>query len=835
MSSIGMTSRRDGPTDGYDRIMECLLVVALLFMPLAFGVVEAWSEEIVLLLTVALGTCFLLKLTLRPHLPFVWTWAYVPLVIFLAVLVAQLIPLPAAGVRFISPNTAEIKASLAADLTTGGGPPSVMTLSFYPCATRHDLRLGLAAVASFIVVLNVYRRSSQIRRLLGAVTAIGGCMAVLALLQNVAGNDKIYWLVASPHGTAHSGPFINHNHYAQFMNLSLGATLAFILVKVAQAFRGQKVTPALVADYFSSREARLVWAAAVVAVLEIASIFLSLSRGGMISTMLASAFMTLVLAWRKAARGSGWIMACVALGAFACVLYVGFDAVVDRLGTLGDLRHAQGGRWQVVRDVAVAWAQFPVLGTGAGSHEVVYPMFDHTMSPNLATHAENEYAQAAEEIGIVGLLALLAFGSVVWYSFARAVRISRRSIHAAAYGLGFGLFAILIHSMGDFGQHLPANMFLSVIFCALLVRLSHWEEQEGNAAPAEGVLAGRRARRRRALGLVAACVIVVAILPEADAARRAESHWRQGLRAERDLSEKAWQGSDEEYIYLLRHATNAQRLQPGNVTYAHWLNVYRWHAISRVTDPNTGEILVTPATAEFTERIVGELRKTLGMCPTFGPAWCVMGQLEKSILGQTQEGVQHVQRGYELAPCDPTACFLAGSVRAEEGDAEAAVACWRRTIQLDERFFEEVCSGCVRLLDRADLAQALAEGRTNRLVCLERILESSGDHSELLAEVRRDLLKLLEQETREPGAPAWEFAWLGQRYRADGQVDRAIQMYQRALAADYSQVTWRFLLAELLAKEGQVPQAVAELRTCLRLRPRFEAARRLLERLTADS
>ena len=63
-----------------------------------------------------------------------------------------------------------------------------MTLSFYPNATKHNLRLILAIAAVFLVVVNVYRRTEQIKRLLGAIAIIGGSIAVLALAQDLLGN-----------------------------------------------------------------------------------------------------------------------------------------------------------------------------------------------------------------------------------------------------------------------------------------------------------------------------------------------------------------------------------------------------------------------------------------------------------------------------------------------------------------------------------------------------------------------------------------------------------------------------------------------------------------------
>jgi O-antigen ligase len=829
MPAAGMVCRHNEYAERLDRAMEWLLVALLVFMPLAFGAVEAWSEEVVLLLAAALSVCFCARMIVAPDRALTRTWAYVPVAAFVAVTILQLIPLPLGLLRLVSPNTAAQKMELLNDLSGGDTVRAALEISFYRHATKHDLRLVLAAAAVFIVVLNGLRRPEQILRLLRAIVIVGAAVALLALAQNVAGNGKLYWCVVSPHGSARSGPFVNHSHYAQFMNLSLGAVLALALVHVHRAFAGRRVTPAAVAEYLGCPEGKLLWSLGILVVVAMATIFASLSRGGVVSLMIAGAFTVLVVTSRRSLRGSGWAIALLALGAFICVLYIGFDAVYDRLSTLRELHQAQGGRWQIVKDVAVAWTRFPVLGTGLGTHEVVYPMFDRSTIATLASHAENEYAQAAEETGILGLAALVALSVFVWRSYARTVRTMQLPIHAAAYGLGFGLLAILVHSLSDFGQHVPANAFLSVIFCALLLRLPRIG-QDGRRRPARGDVPSRRPW---VAALVVLSIVCGWTLWDADRARAGETHWRQAVAAERGLAERQWQGSDEEYQYLLGHCQKAVACQPGNVLYRHWLNVHRWHAITRTADPNTGEIALTPEALEFAGRIADELSRTRLLCPTFGATWCVLGQLERQVLGRPEQGARHIRRGVQLAPCDATARLVAGALEAEEGRTDAALAHLLRAVQLDDRFFREVALQLVGSFQRPDLALQAAGDDIGRLSVLADVLETSTARTEATDEVRQQVTALLEQKCREPGAPAWAFAWLAGMSRREGRTAQAIQYYREALAADYGRFNWHFELARLLAEAGATREAAQEAKVCLRLHPQHAGSRQLLESLSA--
>ena len=442
------------PNTWLDWIMEGMLVVMLAFMPLAFGAVHAWSEQVVVLLAAGMSVALGIKLLLSPRTRFAWSWAYPPVAAFLLAAAVQLMPLPASLVGVVSPHTASLRTELLSDLPDSEGLLSSMPLSFYPRATRHDLRLVLAVAAVFVVVVNLYREPARIKRLLAAIAVIGGGIALLALAQDLAGNGKIYWFVPC-YDLACSGPFINHSHYGQFMNLSIGAALALLLVRVHEAFADGAVTPARVAECLSSPENRTTKLLLAIIVLGIATVFVSLTRGGMISMLIAAGFTTLMLSWRQSLRGRGWIMVLLILGAFICILYVGFDEVYGRLATLQQIDRAESGRWQIVKDIALAWARFPIFGVGLGTHAAVYPMFDRSTISAWPTHAENEYAQAAEEMGLVGVLALMLFGVVVWVSYARSLNVSSPPIRSAAYGLGFGLLAIQIHSLTDLVSTCP--------------------------------------------------------------------------------------------------------------------------------------------------------------------------------------------------------------------------------------------------------------------------------------------------------------------------------------------------------------------------------------------
>ena len=838
-TSFGDTLQNGNP---FDTAIEWLLVGLLAFMPFAFGVVHAWSEEVVIVLSGAIVICFLLKLVYHRDQGIIWTWAYVPLGVFLLIPILQLIALPATLVSIVSPNTAVLKTELLGDLPNADALLKSMPLSFYPNATKHDLRLVLAVAAVFVVVLNVFRRPDQIKRLLMAITLICGIIAMITLAQNLFGNEKIYWFV-STYGQALSGPFVNHSNYGQFMNLSVGAALGLLLVRLHEGFAGKKITPAVISEYISSGSSKSLWFLVAIMSLGVATVFISLTRGGMVSMLIAITFTTLLLAWRRSLKGSGWIIMLMALGAFICVIYIGFDAVYDQLATLRGLHEAEGGRWQIVKDIVVAWTKFPLLGTGLGTHAVVYPMFDRSTIPALAYHAENEYAQVIEEAGLVGLTSLVIFGIIVWANYGRSIRpapIRHESktnswganlpIRSAAYGLGFGILAILIHSLSDFGQHLPANAFLSAVFCALLLALARQGEKETHAKRTVTLFGKFKVLRTalRTVVLLGVSGTWVWALIGADNARIAEAHWQRAVVTEKGLVDRNWQGTDAEYADLISHASAAASHQPENIEYQHWLNVYRWHSIGNITDPNTGDIIIPENLMPSVLDIVREFHNARTLCPTYGPIYSMVGRIEKFILGDNS-GAKRIRKGFRLAPCDPIACFVAGYLDVSEGKYEDCIEKFQKAVQLDGRLFKNVVDIYINHLSRPHLAMTAAGDSIGRLSHVANVLEDM-QYNDLAEQTREKMKHLLEAECSRPDAPVSALALLAHIYRKQEDNEAAIEYYRRALVLEYGQFHWRLELARLLVEMGKIREAMREARICLQLRPQSKEA----EKLVAD-
>ncbi|MBN1763792.1 MAG: O-antigen ligase family protein [Sedimentisphaerales bacterium] len=807
------------PDLDFDSVIEWLVIGLLAFMAVSFGGVATWSELVIVVLCWTMLITLALKLVVRQEEKLVWTWAYVPMILFGVIILFQLIPLPASLLNLLSPGTVATKTRLWESLPYATGESREMTLSFYPLATRTQMRLILVTSSVFIVIVNVYRRTEQIRRLLGAVVVMGGAMALLALAQFLFDNGRIFWIYSTRNSLAPSGTFVNHNHFGQFMNLSIGAGLGLLFMRVGEIIdQGKNST-------FTRDRRKLLsffrWELIIAAVIiiSITAILLSLTRGGIMSLILAGGFTVLMIAHKYRKGYMNWIMAGLALGVFICIVLIAFNMVFDRVATLADSQAYQN-RWSIIKSMDSLIGDYPLWGTGLGTFEYVFPMVDRSLILGRATHAENEYAQILSETGLIGLGVVLFFVVIICRNYWRSIRHIHPPVRWAAFGLGFGLLAVMIQSVSDFGQHVPANACLSAVFCGLLIRLTRLHHDRY----VPRIKGGKWSGWARPVVLVFLVGISTFMLNGALRACQAKNKWRQAqvLREKIDQNQKhsGW----KEFAQIIGYAQEAVHHQSDNVVYRYGLSVYRWEALVRINTNNKDQII------QAVRDINRDLYYVCELCPTYGPAYGLSGQLERYVLNNP-EGSAGILTAYELYPNNISICITAGEHEALCGNFESAQKIFRHYLALGGSFNEPL-KLYIDTLDKPELAAELAGENAGQLYHLAGVLNRKPAYKELSDRLRHKALELLEQKRLRPDLSAGMLAGLAYVYYQEKDYELAIEYYRRALALDYGRVQWRLLLARLLAETNQISEAVHEARICLRLYPRMPGAEELLAKLS---
>lgn len=814
----------------WDWFFLVVLTGFLLFLPFSLGVVEPWSELVTVCVAAVLLLALLLRSLLEASFRPSWSWTFLPLAIVITLICWQLVPLPQSLLATLSPSTAELRAELL-----GSNPDLPPTLSLYAHETRHDLRMALVFSALFITVSNAFRSSHQIRRLLLVVFLVGCLEAAIALLQILTLTDTIHWNWIKVGSVVTSGSFVNHSHFCQFVNLTLGAGVALLLVRMRQDGRRERGRASRLVDLKGGRYLRPLAGIVLCGV----AVFTSMSRNGVISLLVASAIVGVLLFRRGVLSVRGWALGMVPWCVALVIFLTCFDMVYDRFATLEEREHLDT-RLEMTSSTLRAWRDFPWWGAGLGTHEYVFPLYDVNTMTSMAEHADNDWAQLLEEFGLVGGSAVFAFVLSIFYVGGKAMLSGKSTLSTAVFGLSLGLLATAWHSLSDFGQHLPGIFSVTAVVAGLVVAIAAREAEKTRTQ--ERHRAGSHSmtlRRKTSLAFLTLCVTFACgwAIRGSFASYRATAWQSVALGIEGQLVERQWQGSDEDYTDLLVAAQNAAEAEPGNVKLGHMLNLARWHSISRSRDSASGTILLAEESLPFVERIADELAGLRSLCPVYGPLYGLEGELRLFVLEQP-EGADLIKQAAKLVPFDPQVNLLAGQLAVQQEESEEAIQYLNRAVALSPGYFRAVAGIYVLEMQHLQAAIDLTEGDLRRTKHLAELLRSSDEEErvlELIEQLEASALAQLRELVASGEASAREAAELASIEERDNNPQAAIELYRRALALDYGQVNWRLTLAKLLIAEGKPREAIREARICLRLRPELEAARQIIADLSSYS
>ncbi len=338
------------------------------------------------------------------------------------------------------------------------------------------LLLLSACVSLAFLAATGLRSRAQIKLLICCILVLGVFEALYGLVQYL-GDYAFVWNHPVAEGVAH-GTFINRNHYALFLNLSVCCGVGYLYYRSMHLLHGQNLTFRRVVSAEGS--AKLAWIMLWLALMGLALVF-SLSRMGIFA--LFGCLCAMIIAGKlseetQRAKTLGVALICIILGLAA---FTGLDAVLARYETIAQAGYLEKDRIPIWQD---AWKMAQgrlIFGEGLGTFQWLFPAFER-MEPDIpAKYAHNDYLQALTEIGIVGL-ALVAWAlAVCWRAAARNLRKSKdplaRGIGIASLG---ALTAIMLQEITDFSLYIPGVAVLAAILTGLNFRAA-MSGEKGNS------------------------------------------------------------------------------------------------------------------------------------------------------------------------------------------------------------------------------------------------------------------------------------------------------------------------------------------------------------------
>ena len=329
----------------------------------------------------------------------------------------------------------------------------------------------LAFTVTFTLLAAYISNPRRLRLAIQAVLFIAVVSALFGIVRQALQPNETGFVLPYLQRNSGFAQFINKNHFALLMEMSIGLATGFIF--------GGGVKRNRILLYVAA--ITLLWTALV----------LTSSRGGIFSTLAQIVFLTVILIVSpnqgRRARDAGstkpanfrrFVPAAV-LGAVLLVtvgisaIWLGGDLLVTRLESVpGEIRAEAGEPHAGVRRREVwnaTWQLIklhPVTGSGFGAYGVAITKFHDASGKWTPEAAHNDYLELLAAGGVVGTSLVIWFGAVFINRARRQLAGPTAIQRAACLGGLTGIFGVVAHNAVDFGLHVTAN---AVVFISLVV------------------------------------------------------------------------------------------------------------------------------------------------------------------------------------------------------------------------------------------------------------------------------------------------------------------------------------------------------------------------------
>lgn len=389
----------------------CALVA---FAVLAHGAVEPWSETVLEIGAAVLLLVWAYKALTSDDVKLAWNPLLWPMLAFWVVAALQL----------------------------------ALGISLVPFLTRIELLKYTALLALFFLCVQSFRTRSHWRRFVWFLLGLGFAVSLFAILQHFTFNGKLYWVRELQYGGIPFGPYVNRNHFAGLMELLIPTGLA---VQILGAERRDQLP---LVGLFT--------------LLPVGALFLSASRGGIISLIAEVAFLAVVIAIRRREKKVLPAAAMILILGAILVSWLGIGRALDRFAAYKKLESSEGLRVEMFHDTLRIFRDYRVLGTGIGTLQEVFPLYESEYGGLVVNHSHNDYAEALAESGVIGGACGLAFILLLVWTCWRILS-TEGDAQSFAYHSGalVACLGLLVHAGVDFNFHIPSNALIFLLQSAL--------------------------------------------------------------------------------------------------------------------------------------------------------------------------------------------------------------------------------------------------------------------------------------------------------------------------------------------------------------------------------
>ncbi|WP_161626837.1 O-antigen ligase family protein [Desulfospira joergensenii] len=775
------------------RLPRFLLFFLVIFTPLAFGSREPWSYAVMEILT-AIGLLFF-------FLPVLWKQedlyrvpGFIPLLIFLFFILFQLVPLPPSLLKMLSPHAFSIHSQAAGLMEA----QTWMSLSVHPKATLFQFFRYATYAAFYVLTVQVLKEKENLQAMTFSMAVFGGLLAFSSILQFYLTQDMALWFRYTPDNSIVMGPYINHNHYAGLMEMIFPVVLALFFfyrprIGKTSFFRG-------IVEILSQEKANIHILIGTSALLIVVSIFVSLSRGGMISTFLALGVFACLMIKRKISRKNSLLLILVIMIAALSVGWFGWDQILERFAVL---KKSSGviheGRLDFWKDSSRIIRDFKLTGSGMGSFIHIYPPYKTLVDRMSLSHAHNDYIELLVEGGILGFGLAAAFLITLFTTTYRAFLKRRDAFSIYLYmGSLTGMVSILFHSFTDFNLQVGANGLWFFFMAGLAVSAAHTNIRQRNALtrlPVVGPGFGKNLFIFTG-SLFALAVIVFQICH------------LLGL----------------VYLYPIRGMDMDKKPNPRVLEKIE--NLAR--SASRY-DPLRAEPRFILANTAWLKKDIPAARENFRAAVRLDPlnSWYLkrLG-LFYNEQGLAQKAGTAFRLSAEYTPTLPEFSFQYGTWLLKNGQAGRGIQAMRTTLELDKKYVDKVLSAMILSGIDLDRMREAIPDRPGPMISFAQFLYTIGKKQEA-ARIHLDILDLLGKGDEGP----WAYYKILQFFMRQNNMKNAMAVMEKAETAMPENPGIKITLGDLYQRQGILYKAREKYEQALYVDPGNKKARQRIRKL----
>ena len=456
-----------------DKIVYFIFLFILIFSPLPYGSVMPWSQVVMECVSI-LGLLLLLIRNFKRKETFHEVPGLLPLSLFLGYMLFQIVPLPPAVVKIISPATFALYNETIGIIE----PVGWISLSINKSSTLHEFFRFFAYACFYILTVQLLTQKDLLKRTVNIVIAFASFMAVAGIIKYAGVYFGKSGFIDLLHVGSDFGLYVNRNHFAGFMEMMFPIAMSLFLVSKPLVSYGS--FRERLYDFFNQKRTSLYFRYGFSAVLIATSVFMSISRGGIISLCFALLIFVGALMYREARMGRGRPALIAFCAILICVTWFGWEPI---FGRFEQIRIKQGeitlnGRFEIWRGCEGIIRDFPVTGTGFGTFTNSYPAYK--TQKTTTNNAHNDYLELLVDGGIIAFVLAGWFLSILFFRSCKSF-LKRREPYSIYLYLGSisGIISILFHSFTDVNIHIPANGLYFFFLCGLAVSAANTKLRKG--------------------------------------------------------------------------------------------------------------------------------------------------------------------------------------------------------------------------------------------------------------------------------------------------------------------------------------------------------------------